>query len=135
MEDSGKWISGTAMIVFGVLIYFIGSNFIAVPDTCSGLAWINPVCWLSAVWDITASVIFGIVAAWTVLFGIMIYAMPAEKSGWVIILYIALTLALINAFVLDPIPFIDEFLLFTMSGIAGAKVFSDAKIPTRIPKF
>ena len=128
-NESGKWIAGIVMLALAVIIYFLGKNIIPTPSMCSG-SWaiINPICWGVSAGNFLFGILFTVLAIWTALFGIMIFALPAEKAIWAIIFYIAFTFAVVNIFVPDPIPFVDEFISFAFSGFAAIKTFSDKEV-------
>lgn len=126
-DNGGKYITGILMLGLAALIYFFGSTLIPVSN-CTGWGWINPLCLV----DLGSTLIFGVLAAWTALFGIMIFALPSEKSIWAVLLYIALTLTIINVFIPDPIPLVDELVGVLFSGFTAVKTFSDSKVKDAI---
>lgn len=134
-NDSGKWIAGIMMILLAVGIYFGGKDLIMPASSCTGWGWVNPLCWAGYFGNILTTLFFGILAVWTALFGIMIFTLPNEKAVWGVILYIALTLTIIDWFTPDPIPFIDELCFTALSGIVGIKTLSGTKVAEKVNVF
>ena len=131
-DGSGKWIAGIVMLLLAVGIYFGGASIVPTSSCSGSWGWINPLCWASGLGDILVTTFFTILAIWTALFAIMIFALPSEKAVWAVILYIALTFAIVDLFLPDPIPFIDELLALAFSGFAVSKTFSQTKVAEKI---
>jgi len=133
MENTGKYISGIIFILLSIGIYFYGQSIITTPEICtSWTKYINPICWASGIVGFLLSTIFLIFAIYTALFGIFIFAADPEKTLWIAGLYIFLTLFVIDLFLPDPIPFVDEIFFFLVTSIFGIKSLSETKIIEKI---
>lgn len=123
MDEKGKYITGVLMFIFALALFFGGKYIIPIPQNCIG--WVNllPTCWGSILGSFILSIVFVILAVWTIMFAMMVFAFSAEKTGWIILLYFSLTLTIINLLIWDPIPFVDELVGIAISGLAGVKMF------------
>jgi hypothetical protein len=122
MENTGKYISGIIMLLLAVGIFFYGQSLLS--NNCTGLGWLNPLnfCILGFIGTVLA---VGL-AVWFAIFGMLIFALPADKAPWAILLAVILPAAVINWFIPDPIPFIDEILMTLVSLIAGMKLLGSS---------
>jgi hypothetical protein len=120
MNDTGKNISGVVMLLLAVGVYFFGQSLLS--SNCTGWGWINPLNFCAL--GVLAKFLAVAFAVWIAMFGATIFALPAEKVPWAILLAIMLPLGIINFFIPDPIPFIDEIIMMLVSGIASVKLLS-----------
>ena len=120
-EKIGKYVAGFMMLVLATVVYFVGKN--SWKPLCDGWGKINPACWFGTI-GIVANIAFLLVGIWIALFGILMFALPSDKTGWAILLFVFLTGFVINVFIPDPIPFVDEAIMLILSSLIGIRTFS-----------
>ena len=120
-----KNIIALILILLSVGIYYFGTTKYNV--VCEGWNTINPLCLGSKILDFTLDVIIIILAVWTLLCGLIIMSIDEQKTIYALLLWIFLPITVINWFIPDILPFIDEIILSFISIILSLKTISPNK--------